>query len=63
MVVLVTSMWTQWPQPRHLRLERHLRQRQAARTTQFLVVPTTEEAVPLLPLLLPERRAHPLQYR
>jgi len=62
MAVLVTSMWTQWPQPRHLRLERHLRQRQAARTSQFLVPPVAEVA-PLLPLLLPERRALPLPYR
>ena len=54
MAVLVTSMWTQWPQPRHLRLERHLRQQQAARTSQFLIPPVAEVA-PLLPLLLPER--------
>ncbi len=62
MAVSVASKWTQWLQPRHRQLERHLRQRQAARTTQFLVPPVAEEVVPLL-LLLPERRAHPLSYR
>ena len=62
MAVLVTSMWTQWLQPRHRQLERHLRQRQAVRTSQFLVPPVEEQAVPLH-LLLRERRAHPLPYR
>src|SRR5229473_2705138 len=62
MAVLVASKWTQWLQPRHRQLARHLRQRQAVRTTQFLVPPVAEEVVPLL-LLLPERRAYPLPCR
>ena len=62
MAVLVTSMWTQGPQPQGRQLETHLRQLQEARTTQFLLQPMAEEAVPILPRLH-EKRAHLPQRR